>query len=203
MSYTTTAAMMFDSAAASVRHTGVASSIVSALSYVDIEEHSAKIAECDSLLTSLQAEADRRAPTAATGGLVGKLATAAADHKATVTAVARYFATAAGHAYRRAVKSAMQRAANTIAAGAATAPETEPDAIQFVAEYVDPVTVPFIGVKRGRFIVEWESLRGRFVRLSEARHKRAQAAGEPLRQLAELRAALDAAGIELDTAAAA
>lgn len=196
MSYVTTASLMFDSAATSVRHTSVAGNIVSALSYIDMDDHAEKTAECNKLLASLQAEADRRKPVE-TNGFMGKLSTAAADHKVTVANVARYFATSAGHIYRREIKNAMQRAVNAIAAGAAQ-PENEKDAILFVADFVEPRNVPFIGVKKGNFIAEYESLRSRFIRLSTGAYERRQKADEAAVQLAQLRQLLAENGIEID-----
>lgn len=196
MSYAITASELFDSATTAVRHGSVAAGIVSALSYDDLEQHADKVGQCNRLLRDLQDEADRRKPSE-TGGLVGKLSTAAADFKATVTGVARYFATAAGHQYRRAVKAAMTRAANAVAAGAYQ-PQNESEAIQFVADYIDPVNVPFIGVKRGRFIADYESLRARFVRLATSSYERAQKADQSALLLAQLQAALADAGIEVE-----
>lgn len=198
MSYTITAAELFNSAETAARHAGVASSILSKLTYSDPAEHSAKVAECQKLIRSLQDEADRRKPSACVGGLAGKLATADSEWKQTITNVSRYFSTAAGHIYRRETKLALAHAANAVAAGEEPAPADEIAAIELVANFVMPVTIPFIGVKRGNFVVEWECARERFRRLSEARHKRAQLAGEAARQLAELRAALAAAGIDVE-----
>ncbi len=201
MSYSVTVSQLFDSAATAVRHGSVAASIVAALSYSELDEHAAKVAECNKLLADMQAEADRRKP-ASTGGLIDKLSTAAADYKSTVTNVSRYFATAAGHIYRREVKSAMVKAANAVANGAAQ-PEDEASAIQFVADFVEPLNVPFVGVKRNQFRADYECLRARFIRLATASAERAAKADQSALMLAQLQAALDAAGIEIETATAA
>lgn len=199
MSYSIVASEMFDSATTSVRHTSVAASIIASLSYDDLDDHKEKVEECNKLLRSLQEEADRRAPTAYAGGLVGKLSkSATSDHKAMITNVSRYFSTSAGHQYRRAVKAGITLAANAVSVGAAPTPQTEKEAIALVAEYIHPTYAPFIGVKKGKFVVEWERYDQRFTRLSEGALERKEKADVPIKQLVQLREALKAAGLDIE-----